>query len=167
MNRRALGLVTLVVAALVATVGSGAVSSISTDRGVDVAVAGDDTGYLAIQTNGQTFDCADNSARVPLLRVENRFPASTVEHIAGVALDVSGHSASEQSIVVDSVDGTWESTDRAGTVAANVTCKQSGTERVSLDVAVRTDRGVSVTFTRHLAVSCTLGNETQISIGDW
>jgi hypothetical protein len=92
MNRRAWVVVAAGVVALATTVGTGAVSSISAERGMTVEVADDDDAYLGIDIETNTME--DGTA--VNVTVSNQFPSGTTLDVTvsheGVTLYPGDHS---------------------------------------------------------------------------
>lgn len=135
MNRRkALSLSLAAVAVLTLALGSGAFTSVSAERGVSVAVVGDDEAYVGY--NSSDVVATDGEKPVDLVTVANRFPAEIQIEEATVESDGI---VEEDDLVFDDLSPispgnttsiAWDSSDcsvlKTGTVAMTVEVAGTG-----------------------------------------
>lgn len=133
IQRRELLLVVAVVTALAVTLGTGGVSSISADRGVDVAVAEDDHAYLGFEQNATQVK---NDTTTLEVTVRNQFPAQT--SLSQVVVATNG-------TTVDLAEnGRFESGTSSTHTFQSVPCDETVTVTASSsDVDVQFERAVS------------------------
>lgn len=132
MNRRAWVVIAAATVALATTVGTGAVSSISAERGMNVAVVDDEEAYLGLDVETVT---TENGTEVNVT-VSNQFPD-------GTTLDVT---VSHDGVTAYPGKHSLESGETRWVAFENATC--DGTVTVTAtgdDVAVELERDVDCT----------------------
>lgn len=82
MNRRALLLIAVLVAASLAT-GTGGISAMSADRGFDARIVDDDDAYIGFQQEAVTTKGTTNLS----VTVTNQFPAGTTLETVEISVD--------------------------------------------------------------------------------
>lgn len=132
MNRRAWVVIAAAAVALAATVGTGAVSSISADRGMTVDIVDDKHAYLGLDVNTTT---TENRTEVNVT-VSNQFPAGTTLDVTVSHDDVTAYPGKHS---LESGETRWVAFE-------NATCGETVTVTASGDgVAVELERDVDCT----------------------
>jgi hypothetical protein len=162
MGRRRLALLLAAVAATSLIAGAGGFTSARLDRGVSVAVVGDDAAYVGVESPDRTLVNGMNR-EVPLVTLTNRFDAPLDEVRVSVA-DDDGQPPTVRTVEPLDRLPSGESV----TVDAAVVCEDGPARSEAVTVQVEAaGEGVSVALNRTLTLECTgAPNRGEGGIGD-
>jgi hypothetical protein len=157
MGHLKLASIVFAVAAVSLAVGTGALSSVSADRGVEISVADDDEALLGVTTVGSDAIQSDGSTRSrDIVRITNRFADSIT--VDTTVTDPGGRPVLETARLDD---GSLAAGEQA-TLTAEIRCASGNSTSVETWTVhvTATGDGVSVETTTEVTVECSgIGGE--------